>query len=115
MADHHHSVISINFAMWVFVMVLVLGFSGNFQAARLDRWESAIRMPVEKDDEARDGDQDVGTRWAVLVAGSSGFGNYRHQVSNFDFIFFLNFCSLEAGLYCSYNFNKINFDGKLVI
>ncbi|XP_048319871.2 legumain [Ziziphus jujuba] len=79
MADHHHSVISINFAMWVFVMVLVLGFSGNFQAARLDRWESAIRMPVEKDDEARDGDQDVGTRWAVLVAGSSGFGNYRHQ------------------------------------
>jgi legumain len=23
----------------------------------------------------------VGTRWAVLIAGSKGFGNYRHQVS----------------------------------
>lgn len=22
---------------------------------------------------------DIGTRWAVLVAGSRGFGNYRHQ------------------------------------
>lgn len=27
-----------------------------------------------------DGDDSVGTRWAVLIAGSSGYGNYRHQV-----------------------------------
>eukprot|EP00268_Persea_americana_P054658 TRINITY_DN6287_c0_g1_i1.p1 TRINITY_DN6287_c0_g1~~TRINITY_DN6287_c0_g1_i1.p1 ORF type:complete len:492 (+),score=83.51 TRINITY_DN6287_c0_g1_i1:314-1789(+) len=26
-----------------------------------------------------DGDDSVGTRWAVLIAGSSGYGNYRHQ------------------------------------
>ncbi|KAJ6822995.1 vacuolar-processing enzyme-like [Iris pallida] len=26
-----------------------------------------------------DGDESVGTRWAVLIAGSSGYGNYRHQ------------------------------------
>ncbi|KAM0935084.1 putative legumain protein [Dioscorea sansibarensis] len=36
------------------------------------RWDSAIRMPTEKEDE-------VGTRWAVLVAGSNGYVNYRHQ------------------------------------
>ncbi|KAF6174717.1 hypothetical protein GIB67_008772 [Kingdonia uniflora] len=27
----------------------------------------------------KDGQEEAGTRWAVLVAGSSGFGNYRHQ------------------------------------
>ncbi|XP_078448091.1 beta vacuolar processing enzyme [Wolffia australiana] len=32
-----------------------------------------IRMPVETEED------DAGTRWAVLVAGSSGYGNYRHQ------------------------------------
>lgn len=39
-------------------------------------------MPTEKEevDGGDDDDQKVGTRWAVLVAGSSGFGNYRHQV-----------------------------------
>ena len=40
-------------------------------------------MPTEKDD-AEDVDGEVGTRWAVLVAGSSGYGNYRHQ----EFFFF---------------------------
>ncbi|KAI4327090.1 hypothetical protein L6164_019591 [Bauhinia variegata] len=33
-------------------------------------WESGIRLPSEKE---------VGTQWAILVAGSSGYGNYRHQ------------------------------------
>lgn len=38
-------------------------------------------MPTEKGELVDDDDdQKVGTRWAVLVAGSSGFGNYRHQV-----------------------------------
>ncbi|PON53815.1 Peptidase C13, legumain [Parasponia andersonii] len=62
--------------VWVLVVVLILVGSGR--AARFDRWESAIRMPTEKD-EAEDLDGEVGTRWAVLVAGSSGYGNYRHQ------------------------------------
>ncbi|XP_031482518.1 vacuolar-processing enzyme [Nymphaea colorata] len=38
-------------------------------------WSDIIRLPS---DESLDGDS-VGTRWAVLVAGSSGYGNYRHQ------------------------------------
>lgn len=28
-----------------------------------------------------------GTKWAVLVAGSMGYGNYRHQVNNTNFFF----------------------------
>lgn len=41
-------------------------------------------MPTEEEEVGGSGgdddDRKVGTRWAVLVAGSSGFGNYRHQV-----------------------------------
>ncbi|KAL3818189.1 hypothetical protein ACJIZ3_004094 [Penstemon smallii] len=37
-------------------------------------WDSIIRQPVDGGEAADDG-----TRWAVLVAGSNGFGNYRHQ------------------------------------
>ncbi|XP_077235465.1 beta vacuolar processing enzyme [Tasmannia lanceolata] len=42
---------------------------------RLNPWDSVIRMPTESGEE---GDE-IGTRWAVLVAGSKGYGNYRHQ------------------------------------
>jgi legumain len=48
-------------------------------------WEPLIRMPTGKGGDAAaravEEDDEVGTRWAVLVAGSSGYGNYRHQVS----------------------------------
>lgn len=49
------------------------------------KWEPLIRMPTEKGDAAAAAPaaaapaDNVGTRWAVLVAGSSGYGNYRHQ------------------------------------
>ncbi|XP_076916456.1 vacuolar-processing enzyme-like [Bidens hawaiensis] len=35
-----------------------------------------IRLPSEKHDVD---DDSVGTRWAILIAGSNGYGNYRHQ------------------------------------
>lgn len=57
--------------------MLMLSLHGS--AARQNRWEqdSVIRLPTEPVDV---GEEDaVGTRWAVLVAGSSGYGNYRHQ------------------------------------
>ncbi|GFQ04022.1 vacuolar-processing enzyme [Phtheirospermum japonicum] len=38
------------------------------------QWDPIIRWPVERRETAENG-----TRWAVLVAGSNGFGNYRHQ------------------------------------
>ena len=73
------SIISVNiFVKWVLFLVLIL-LVGNGEASRFDRWESTIRLPTEKD-ETEELAGEVGTRWAVLVAGSSGYGNYRHQV-----------------------------------
>ncbi|RCV25887.1 hypothetical protein SETIT_5G201900v2 [Setaria italica] len=42
--------------------------------------EPAIRLPSERAAAAGEGTDDaVGTRWAVLIAGSNGYYNYRHQ------------------------------------
>ena len=52
----------------------------------LRKWDDFLRMPTYSkhgggnggvDD---DGDDDVGTKWVVLIVGSMGSGNYRHQV-----------------------------------
>ncbi|GAB4857040.1 hypothetical protein Ancab_014951 [Ancistrocladus abbreviatus] len=65
------------------VVVLLLFILGAQAAGRFNRWEDmGILMPTETDGSAGSEDVDddvVGTRWAVLVAGSSGYGNYRHQ------------------------------------
>jgi len=45
--------------------------------------EPTIRLPSERAaaGAAEEGTDDaVGTRWAVLIAGSNGYYNYRHQV-----------------------------------
>jgi legumain len=44
--------------------------------------EPTIRLPSERAaaGEAEGADDAVGTRWAVLIAGSNGYYNYRHQV-----------------------------------
>ncbi|KAL1211003.1 Vacuolar-processing enzyme beta-isozyme [Cardamine amara subsp. amara] len=42
-------------------------------------FEPKILMPTEKAKPADQDEDSTGTRWAVLVAGSSGYGNYRHQ------------------------------------
>jgi legumain len=69
------------------VVVLAAAAAEVRAGAERRKWDPLIRMPGEKeqalarggqDDEEEDG---VGTRWAVLVAGSNGYGNYRHQVS----------------------------------
>jgi legumain len=53
----------------------------SVQAARLNPVEPRILMPTGKDEpEVDDDGEEIGSRWAVLVAGSSGYGNYRHQV-----------------------------------
>jgi legumain len=53
----------------------------SVQAARLSPVEPRILMPTGKDEpEVDDDGEEIGSRWAVLVAGSSGYGNYRHQV-----------------------------------
>lgn len=42
-------------------------------------WDPLIRSPVDRDDDETE-EGGGGVRWAVLVAGSNGYGNYRHQV-----------------------------------
>ncbi|KAL5551103.1 hypothetical protein UlMin_001279 [Ulmus minor] len=64
-------------SVWVLVAILLL--LGNVKAGKFDLWESAIRMPIEKDEPGDVEKEEAGTRWAVLVAGSNGYGNYRHQ------------------------------------
>ncbi|KAG9452417.1 hypothetical protein H6P81_005321 [Aristolochia fimbriata] len=61
----------------LFLLVLAFSAASGAAAARVNPWDLAIRMPT--DDQVEDESDEVGTRWAVLVAGSSGFGNYRHQ------------------------------------
>ncbi|KAM3330601.1 hypothetical protein ACQJBY_027039 [Aegilops geniculata] len=46
--------------------------------ARTPRLEPTIRLPSQRAAGQED-DDSVGTRWAVLIAGSNGYYNYRHQ------------------------------------
>ncbi|KAJ4968598.1 hypothetical protein NE237_015299 [Protea cynaroides] len=61
----------------LFLLLLVSTIVGR-GAARPERWELIIELPTEKEDLGVD-DEKKGTRWAVLVVGSSGYGNYQHQ------------------------------------
>ncbi|CAL9237727.1 unnamed protein product [Arabidopsis halleri] len=49
------------------------------RAESRSRFEPKILLPIEKAIPADQDEDGIGTRWAVLVAGSSGYGNYRHQ------------------------------------
>ena len=88
----------------VVVVVLFIGLSGSVSAGR-DLVGDILRLPSEASrffgrgrgaDVADDIDDDSsGTKWAVLIAGSNGYWNYRHQVILFIFLFFylpVNFC-----------------------
>ncbi|KAL4199787.1 hypothetical protein AMTRI_Chr03g146600 [Amborella trichopoda] len=62
-------------SLFYFLLLSLLLFRQRSFGVRVNEWvDSVIRMPSQKE-----GGEGVGTRWAVLVAGSSGFGNYRHQ------------------------------------
>ncbi|KAI4371429.1 hypothetical protein MLD38_019668 [Melastoma candidum] len=67
------------------VAVLFLRAAPARATRRDGMFDSGIRMPIEREREWEkfEGDREAedvgGTRWAILVAGSSGFGNYRHQ------------------------------------
>ncbi|PHT92645.1 Vacuolar-processing enzyme [Capsicum annuum] len=77
-----------NFAVCVMLMLLVIVGAISFEpkiGTRIGRahrrlWDPLIRSPVDREDEEAEEDGGHGgVRWAVLVAGSSGYGNYRHQ------------------------------------
>ncbi|CAN1333301.1 Vacuolar-processing enzyme, partial [Linum perenne] len=65
----------------LFLSVLAL-FSVTGEAYRTRHlFQPRIVMPTEEAESAVESaeDDEIGTRWAVLVAGSKGYGNYRHQ------------------------------------
>ncbi|KAL6911720.1 hypothetical protein ACP4OV_000525 [Aristida adscensionis] len=78
-------------ARWCFVLLLavvVLAAGAGAVEKGEGEWEPLIRMPGEEgpagprrggEDPGEEEDDGVGTRWAVLVAGSNGYANYRHQ------------------------------------
>jgi legumain len=47
--------------------------------ARAPLLDQTIRLPSQRA-AGHEEDDSVGTRWAVLIAGSNGYYNYRHQV-----------------------------------
>lgn len=54
------------------VLVLLLALCAVSVSGRSPSWDGMIQMPTEETKEE-------GTRWAILIAGSAGYWNYRHQ------------------------------------
>ncbi|KAG9154424.1 hypothetical protein Leryth_000858 [Lithospermum erythrorhizon] len=71
----HSSALSATLLVVLLVVLLPFEVTGRRKTGRFGSWDPIIRSPVEEIEEEDGG----GTRWAVLVAGSNGYGNYRHQ------------------------------------
>lgn len=54
------------------MLVLLLALCAVSVSGRTPSWDGKIAMPTEETKEE-------GTRWAILIAGSAGYWNYRHQ------------------------------------
>ena len=76
---------AVRWCVALLVVALAAAAAAAGAGAEEGEWDPVIRMPGDKERAAAWGggeeDGGGGTRWAVLVAGSSGYGNYRHQVS----------------------------------
>lgn len=57
-------------------VLLLLLCVANALGQTLAPWDGKSAMKSEEEEE----ETKEGTRWAILIAGSSGYGNYRHQV-----------------------------------
>lgn len=58
-------------------------------------WEPLIRSPVDDPEEK---EENQGTKWAILVAGSNGWENYRHQVNTKETLIEVFNCLIDWGL-----------------
>lgn len=73
----------------VVLLLFLVSLSSSATSSR-DLIGDVLRLPSEASRFFRTGDggadrqedDTVGTRWAVLIAGSNGYWNYRHQVLN---------------------------------
>ncbi|KAK6935229.1 Peptidase C13, legumain [Dillenia turbinata] len=79
MANHRYKSLVISTPLLLIFLLLLLEAPAFGRTARLNWWEPGLRLPTHKGEPTEDEEAEVSTRWAVLVAGSSGFGNYRHQ------------------------------------
>jgi glycosylphosphatidylinositol transamidase (GPIT) subunit GPI8 len=59
------------------LLALSLALCAVSALGRAPSWDGKIVMPTNEEEEDK-GEQ--GTRWAILIAGSAGYWNYRHQV-----------------------------------
>lgn len=74
------------------VVSLPLKASGSRKASP-GHWDPFIQSPSDEE-------ENRGTRWAILVAGSNGFDNYRHQVQSPSAILFFSCGSLIYSSSC---------------
>ncbi|XP_021738107.1 vacuolar-processing enzyme-like [Chenopodium quinoa] len=72
---------SMSSALRILALLACFSLQLTWLSQAINRWESNIRLPTDhmKPQEPAEDDGEVGTTWALLVAGSQGFGNYRHQ------------------------------------
>ncbi|GKD89321.1 vacuolar-processing enzyme-like protein [Tanacetum coccineum] len=56
----------------IFILLIIIVPRVSVEA-RVTTVDDFLRLPSEKSDDS------VGTRWGVLLAGSNGYWNYRHQ------------------------------------
>ncbi|RZS00209.1 hypothetical protein BHM03_00029871, partial [Ensete ventricosum] len=76
-------------ALSSFAVMILLAMSLSASRPSLTRaaapWDPIIRLPSNRlapepgEGGRLDDEEETGTKWALLVAGSSGYGNYRHQ------------------------------------
>ncbi|KAM7256399.1 hypothetical protein ACFE04_012140 [Oxalis oulophora] len=70
----------LSFSLLLITTILLPCFTSSARPA--SAYDGVIRLPSEEESATNDDDDDevgVGTRWAVLIAGSNGYWNYRHQ------------------------------------
>jgi len=65
------------------VLALLLAFCAVTVLGRTPSWDGKIAMPTEEKEK-----DEEGTRWAILIAGSAGYWNYRHQVCMYSIFLF---------------------------
>lgn len=73
------------------VFALLLAIFAVSAWGRQAPWNGNIVMPT--DEVTKEDETNKGTRWAVLIAGSAGYWNYRHQVIHHQIFSYLNFSS----------------------
>ncbi|RZB65128.1 Vacuolar-processing enzyme [Glycine soja] len=62
----------------LWMMVVLIRVDGAAARPNQKEWDLVIKLLTEPVDADLD---EVGTQWMILMAGSNGYGNYRHQVN----------------------------------